>query len=135
MTSQQQWLITGTVDGIPIGIFDSHSGGGADADVQKHRGGGMGEEKAYAAMPAFGDVTITRVCERERDVELHRRLFPRAGRALASLSFQPLDDNGSPWGTPFTRSGRFKSISDPESDSNSASPATFELGFVITSAA
>ena len=135
MSTQMQWQVTGTVDGISIGTFDSYSGGGAEASVPKHRAGGMGEQKSYAALPEYSDATIGRVLERERDVDLFRRLQPRVGRALASLSIQPLDDNGSPWGEPFTRAGRLSSMTDPEADSNASEPTMFQLSIVVTSIA
>lgn len=132
MTTAQQYLTTAVIDGQPIGIFDTFSGGEVTAEVTKHRPGGMVGENSHAALPTYGDVTIGRELDRERDVELFRRLLSRVGRAQAALSKQPLDDNGAPWGKPFTYTGRFNGMTDPEADSTSSDVSMFELTFVIT---
>lgn len=132
MTTSQQFLVTVTVDGRPLGTFDTCSGGEPSADVAKHRPGGMVGENSHAALPTYSDVTVGRELDRERDVELYRSLISRVGRALASVSKQPLDDNGAPWGKPFTYTGRLSGMSDPESDSNDGSVSMWQMTFVCT---
>lgn len=132
MSTSQQNLITVTVDGRPLGTFDTFSGGEVSADVSKHRPGGMVGESSHAALPTYADVTVGRELDRERDVELYRSLLPRVGRALASISKQPLDDNGAPWGKPFTYTGRLSNMTDPESDSNDSAVSMWQMTFVIT---
>lgn len=132
MTTSQQHLVTVVIDGNPVGVFDTFSGGEASAEVAKHRPGGMVGENSYAALPTYGDVTVGRERDRLRDLELYRTLLGRVGRAQASLSKQVLDDTGAPVGKPFTYTGRLSGLSDPEYDSTSSDPSLYELTFVIT---
>lgn len=132
MTTSQNMLITVTVDGRPLGVFDTFSGGEVSAEVQKSRPGGMVGEKSHPALPTYGDVTVGRELDLVRDLELYRSLLPRNGRALASISKQLLDENGSPVGRPLTYIGRLSGMSDPESDSNSNDLSMWQMTFVIT---
>lgn len=132
MTTSQQFLITATVDGRPLGQFDTCSGGEPSADVSKHRPGGLVGENSYAALPTYSDVTIGRELDRERDVELYRSLLSRVGRAPVAVSKQPLDDAGAPWGKPFTYTGRLNGMSDPEVDSNDGSVSMWQMTLVCT---
>lgn len=132
MSTSQQSLITVTVDGRSLGAFDTFSGGEPSADVSKHRPGGMGQERAYGGLPTFGDVTVGRVLERERDIELYRSLLPRYGRAVVTISKQPLDENGAPWGRPFTYTGKLSGATDPDSDSNDSAPSVWQMTATIT---
>lgn len=132
MSTSQQSLITATIDGRSLGIFDTFSGGEPSADVPKHRPGGLVGEKSYAALPTYGDVTIGRELDLQRDVELYRTLLARVGKAPVSVSKQPLDENGAPSGRPFTYTGRLSAMTEPESDSNDSSVSMWQLTFVCT---
>lgn len=132
MTTSQQHLITVVVDGRPLGVFDTFSGGEVSADVAKHRPGGLVGENSYAALPSYGDVTVGRELDRQRDIELYRSLLPRVGAAPVSISDQPLGDDGTPFGKPFTYTGRLSAMSNPESDSNDPAPSMWTMTAVIT---
>lgn len=132
MTTAQQFLITVIVDGRPLGVFDSMSGGEVTADVGKHRPGGMVGENSHGALPTYGDVTVSRELDRQRDVEVFRSLLPRVGRAAVTISKQPLDDDGAPWGRPFTYVGRMNGMTDPDADSNDSTTSLWSLTAVIT---
>lgn len=127
MSTQQQSLVTVVVDGIPLGVFDTLSGGEITSENSKHRAGGMGRQKSYPAMADTDDITVSRVFERDRDAEKLRQLRRRVGRAAASATEQPLDDDGAPWGTPTTYTGTLIGIAPGEADSNSSDPRMFEL--------
>lgn len=135
MSTQQNSLVTVVVDGQPLGVFDTLSGGDVTAEPTKRRSGGMGPLKAYGALPDYDDVTVSRVYERERDHELLRRLRTRVGKANASVSEQPLDEDGAPWGRPTTYTGRLIGLTPGEADSESSDPRMFELTFQITEVA
>jgi hypothetical protein len=132
MTTAQSFQVTGVVDGVPIGVFDRFSGGEITAEVNKYRPGGMAEENTSHALPTYGDATIGRELDLTRDLELHRRLAGRVGRALASVSKQALDENGAPVGRPVTYTGRLSGMTDPDVDSTSSERAQFDMTFVIT---
>lgn len=132
MTTAQQFLITVTVDGRVVGTFDTCSGGEPSADVSKHRPGGLVGEKSYAAEPSYGDLTVGRELELQRDVELYRSLISRCGRAPFTASKQPLDENKAPWGRPLTYTGRLSAMSDPDTDSNDSAASMWTMTAVIT---
>jgi hypothetical protein len=132
MSTAQMSLVTVTVDGQPLGVFDTLSGGETSAEPTKRRAGGMGAQKSYPALPDTDDLTVSRVYERERDHEKLRKLRRRVGRAEASVSEQPLDEDGAPWGRPTTYTGRLTGVNPGEADSESSDPRMFELTFQIT---
>lgn len=130
MTSQQQTLVTVAVDGIPLGVFDTRSGGESSAEITKYRPGGMARQKVRGGLPEVGDVTVSRENENERDAELARQLRTRAGRAPMVVNEQPLDDNGAPWGKPTTWTGKLQSVNPGDADSNSNDGRMLELVMV-----
>lgn len=132
MTTAQNMLITVVVDGRPLGVFDTFTGGEPSAEVTKSRPGGMVQEKSHAALPTFGDVTVGRELDHQRDLELYRSLINRTGRAPVSVSKQLLDDGAAPVGRPLTYTGRLSAMTDPESDSASNDLSTWSLTFVCT---
>lgn len=127
MSTASQSLITVVIDGEPWGTFDSRSGGETTADITKHRPGGMGTEKAYPSLPTTGDVTVGRVYERERDVAKVAAVRHRTGRAAMSITEQPLDADGIPWGSPTTWTGLLSSVTDGDADSTSNDVRMLEL--------
>jgi hypothetical protein len=134
MATQQQSLISVTVDGAPLGIFDTLSGGATTADATKRRAGG-GQLKSYAALPDTDDLTVSRDYDRERDHEKLRELRRRVGRAPVSVSEQPLDDDGAPWGKPTTYTGRLTGVNPGDADSNSGDVRMLELTIQVTEVA
>lgn len=131
MSTQSQSLITVVVDGSPCGVWDTRSGGETTAEVGKRRPGGSLNEKARRGRPTTGDVTVSRGYERERDIELGRRLRTRVGKATVVITEQPLDDDDVAWGTPTTWTGVLSSINTGDVDSDSDEPRFCELGAVI----
>jgi len=131
MSTEMNWVENVVVDGIPLGPFDTRSGGDALAKETKHRPSGMGPEKTYVTLPSYSTATLGRVYERERDHELVRTLIGRAGRARASYSEQPLDGDGNSWGQPLISSGRFLGIKIGKTDSNSDAPRMLEVDIAI----
>lgn len=130
MSTQDSSLVTAVVDGQPLGVFDSRSGGEVDSEVSKRYVGGQRVQQIYKGLRAAGDVTITRGYERERDHELARTLEQRAGLAPMSVSEQPLDDEGNPWGKPKTWTGKLKSVNTGDYDAQSGEPRIIELVMV-----
>lgn len=129
MSTQHDYRVTVSVDGSPIGIFDSRSGGESDSDITaKWTGEGR---KVYPARGNVGDVTVVRGYERERDHELSRSLEKRVGRAAMSVSEQPLDEDGIPWGKPKVWNGKLKSVDTGEVDSDSEDPRDLTLVMTV----
>lgn len=129
MAVQMQYLVTVTVDGKNLGVFDSYSGGDAVSKSVKHRPGGMGTEKSYVSLPSYTTLTVSRVLERQRDWELERSLIPKAGKVLGAVYVQPLDEDGNVWGSPLVYHCRFLGVKPPKVDSTSDNVAMWELDF------
>jgi hypothetical protein len=129
--SEQQWLATLSVNGVDYGIFDKFSGGDVTATANKHRPGGMGPEITYLSLPTYSDVTLTKVYETQKDHDRVGTLHDLAGRALASVTLQPLDDQGNPWGTPRTYQGRLVAVKDGGTDSMSNAARMFEVDISV----
>lgn len=129
--SEQQWLATLNVNGVDYGVFDRFSGGDVSAAVNKHRPGGMGPEITYLSLPSYSDVSLTKVYETQRDHDRVATLHTLVGKALASVTLQPLDDNGNPWGTPRTYQGRLVSVKDGGTDSMSNAARMFEIDIAV----
>jgi hypothetical protein len=122
VSTEQQYLVSAVVDGRDLGVFDTMKGGDVKIKDAKHRPGGMGPEKSYRTLPTYDDVTVTRVGELERDWELIRWMADNSGAVTATITRQPLDDQGNAWGTPMTWSGRLASVTYGDVDSTSSSP-------------
>jgi hypothetical protein len=127
MTRMDQALITATVDGVPLGVFDKRTGGDTDSEESKYRPGGLGMQVALGGKTIITNVIIDRLYDLERDHELARRLRTRVGVALASVSEQPLDRDRNPWGRPIVWHGILKMVQTPERDSETNGPALFHI--------
>ncbi|XBB66865.1 hypothetical protein ABFU82_22575 [Nocardioides sp. WV_118_6] len=128
MSTQDQYRVTVTVDGRPLGVFDSRSGGESDTDITKKKTGEG--PKVYSSKPDTGDVTVGRGYERERDHELARWLRTRCGKGKMVISEQPLDDEDQAWGVPTTWTGILKTVNTGDTDTDSSDPRELELVMV-----
>src|SRR5687767_3479554 len=117
MVSQQNSLITVAVDGAPLGVFDSRTGGVSSAEVTKYRPGGMAKQKTRSGLPDVDDMTVAREFELDRDNDLARHLRTRTGKAPMSINSQPLDNDGAPYGKPTTWTGVLNSVDTGEENS------------------
>lgn len=129
MSTQQQSRITVSVDGESLGAFDACTIGATTAEVVKRRT--ADGERTYPSRNTHEDKTVSRVFERERDYELSRTLKLRVGKAMVTITEQPLDDNELPWGKPTVSNGRLSSVSTGDADSTSSEPRMLELSVVV----
>jgi hypothetical protein len=131
MTAQSQSLVTLVVNGKPIGVFQTRSGGETTAEISKYRPGGGAAQKARRGQREHGDVTVSREWERERDLIIERDLRLLCGRAKASVTDQPLDEDGVVFGKPVTYTGVLMSVNGGDSDSDSDDGKTLEVGLTV----
>jgi hypothetical protein len=125
--TEQNYLITVVVNGQALGVFDTFSGGDAAAPSVQHRPGGMGPQVSYATLAKFSPITVSRVLEPARDWELLRSLTQIGGRVDASMTEQPLDADGNPFGAPKTYTGQFLGVKSGKVDSTSDALRMFEI--------
>lgn len=117
--TEQQYRVTGYVNEVALGTFDTMSGGEPDAKDNKHRPGGMGFEVSYASLPSWSDVSVERVYEHKRDWELERSLENKTGRVTCHVVAQPLDPDGNAFGRAKTYHGAFRGLTIGKVDSTS----------------
>lgn len=129
--SEQQWLATLSINGNDYGVFDKFAGGDVSAPVNKHRPGGMGPEITYLSLPTYSDVTLTKVYETQNDHDRIAILHSLVGNGLASVTLQPLDDGGNPWGNPRVYQGRLVGVKDGGTDSMSNAARMFEVDIAV----
>lgn len=119
MAAQDKSLITVAVDGQPLSVFDTRSGGDASADHAKYRSGGGGPEKVRRARSTYTDVTVSReIDELRSDEELARTLRRKIGKAMTGSS-QPVDNDDVPIGKPTTYVGTLRHVDTGEENANS----------------
>lgn len=123
-----QFDVTVAVNGRNLGTFDKMSGGAGGSEETKYRPGGMGPEKSYGGRTTRDNITISRVYDQDRnDMVTLRWLDGLRGKAVVSVSRQPLDKEGNRFGKPDVYNGILLSCTPPEHDSNGSDPAMFEL--------
>jgi hypothetical protein len=116
-----------SVDGIPLGIFDTFSGGEADSDDTKHRSGGMGDEESLGGPRTRANFTVSRLYRLERDHGQAKMLDAAVGRGEVVAVRTMLDRDKVPFGDPITFTGTLKTFNHPEHDANSSDPKMVSL--------
>lgn len=123
---QDQWSNTVTIDGRPMGVWDTLSGGESDSEETKYKPGGMQPEVSLGGSRSIGNLTLARLLGRE-DWDFMRGLMNKTGVVGCIVSRQPLDGDGNPWGRPLTYRGTLKTVTPGDTDSNSSDAQTWEI--------
>lgn len=123
---QDQWSNTVTIDGTPLGVWDTFDGGASDSEETKYKPGGMQPEISLGGSRSFGNLTLSRLLGRT-DWDFMRDLMNKTGKASCVVSRQPLDADGNPWGRPLTYRGVLKAVTPGGTDSNSSDALTWEI--------
>lgn len=125
---QNTWANTVTVDGKSLGVWDTLEGGEIDSEESRYRPGGMAPQVSLGGVPTTGNVTLGRLLERGRDWDLMRRIAAtRVGKAAVTVHRQPLDRDGNPWGRPMIYRGVLKTVTPPDTDSDSDDAAVWQI--------
>lgn len=123
-----QWSNTVSVDGTPLGVWDTLAGGEIDSEETTYRPGGMGARISLGGSTMTGELTLGRLLVLGRDWDTLRRLAgSRVGKASVVVSRQPLDVDGNAWGRPMVYRGRLKTVTPPDTDSNGSDPALWQI--------
>lgn len=123
---QDQWSNTVTIDGRPMGVWDSLDGGESDSEETKYKPGGMQPEVSLGGSRMIGNLTLARLLGRQ-DWDYMHRLMNRTGNAKCTVSRQPLDTDGNPFGRPLTYRGTLKTVTPGATDSTSSDAQTWEI--------
>lgn len=124
---QDQWSNTVTIDGTPWGVWDTLGGGDVDAEETKYRPGGMGAQVSLGGQKSTGNITLGRLLVRSDWAAMKRLMTSRVGRARVTVSRQPLDVDGNPWGDPLVYSGTLQNVTPGDTDSNSSDAQVWEI--------
>lgn len=126
---EDQFAVTITIDGEPLGIFDKFDGGETSAEETKYKPGGMQPQKSLGGSSTTDNITVSRLVDNvdREDSALVKRLRPRVGKAECVASQQPLDIDGNPFGKPDVFTGKLQRVAGPGHDSEGSGPSLFEL--------
>ena len=127
MSRQDQFLITATYDGKPLGVWDKKAGGAPTAQDTKYRPGGMAPEVSLGGPVSVDNVTLTRMYDPVAQKALLKTLMGLVGRARIAVTQTDLDQFGAPLGSPFTYSGTLIKVTPPDADSMSNSASLIEI--------
>jgi len=119
MGTNSQAIVSASVDGKSLGVWDTRAGGESTATVNKYRPGGSKDPVVDAGRPDVADVTITRRWDQKRDIDVVSVLRSKIGRGILKVTEQPTDIDGVAFGKPTTWSGRLSSVTGGDVDSNS----------------
>lgn len=130
-TRDDTWLLSLSIDGRDLEVWDSLDGGEVDSDESKYRPGGLASEISLGGTRTVGNVTLGRNYDYLRDHPLLPWLVSRVGAGRAVIGRQPLDLNGIPQGSPTRYTGTLKTVTPPPVDSMSNDATKIELEFTI----
>lgn len=125
---QDQWSNTVTIDGRPLGVWDTLSGGDVESEETKYKPGGMGPEITLGGSVTVNNVTLGRLLRGLDDWEfMHGLMANRVGKARVTISRQPLDVDANPFGRPMVYRGVLQAINPGDTDSNSSDAHAWEI--------
>jgi hypothetical protein len=133
-TREDTWLVTVSLDGRDLGVWDTVSGGEVDSEEAKYRPGGMSPEISLGGTTTIGNLTVGRNLDALRDWPLIKWLAGRVGRGRGTIGVTPLDINGARNGDPLTYNGTLKTVTRPDIDSTGSDAAMVELEFTCDGA-
>lgn len=124
---QDQWSNTVTIDGTPMGVWDTFGGGDIDAEETKYRPGGMRPQVSLGGSTTVNNVTLSRLLDKEDWPRMHALMSSRVGKAGVTVSRQPLDSDGNPFGRPLVYRGTLQNVNPGDTDSNSSDAQTWTI--------
>lgn len=130
-TREDTWLITASLDGRDLGVFDTKSGGELDSEESTYKPGGMAQSISLGGSRTYGNLTITRYCDFVRDWPLIKWLASRAGSGRGSVGITPLTPAGERAGEPLVYGGTCKTVTPPDIDSTGTDAAMLTLEFTV----
>ena len=124
---QDQWSNTVTIDGTPLGVWDTFGGGDVEAEETKYRPGGMQPQVSLGGSTSVNNVTLARLLDKEDWPFMHKLMSSRVGKAPVVVSRQPLDADGNPFGRPLVYRGTLQNVNPGDTDSNSSDAQTWTI--------
>jgi hypothetical protein len=132
MSRVDQYAITLNVDGADFGIWDKLEGAEIDSEELQYKPGNMGAQISLGGSVQVGEITVSRLYVLNRDHDSIHWLISRVGKGSATVNKQPLDVDGNAYGRPLVYTGKIKTVTPPEVDSEGSDAAL--LAVAITPA-
>jgi hypothetical protein len=127
MSRLDQYNVTVSLDGTPLGTFDKMTGGEIDSEETKYKPGGMAPQVSLGGSVTVNNVTVSRLYRLDRDKAFESQLKSAVGKGAVKVTKQSLDVNGATFGSPLVYSGTLKQLTFPEPDSESSAAALVAL--------
>lgn len=112
---------------VAMGTWDKADGGDVDSTETKYRPGGGAEEITIGGAKTTNNLTITRLCDIDRDAPMIAQLMSWCGRARFTASVHYLDPSYNATGPTLTYSGQLKHVTPPAPDSSAQGAALLAL--------
>lgn len=132
-TREQLFLVTLSIDGVDLGVWDKWDGGDKDSASVKYRSGGQPDEEDLGGPVTFTDVTLTRNYRLSRDATLLGFLFNKVGIGGCVATKYPLARDYTVYGPHIQALGPLKTVTDPKVDSNASNPALLAVVLSVNS--
>lgn len=121
MSLTKQYAVSAWLGSLgALGIFDTFTGGGVEADELKYHPGAMSQVISLGGSSEVENVVISRMYQLNRDHTIVGRLLDQPGKTPMLIVKQPLDPDGNVWGRPLIYSGTYRRCTPPEHDSSAA---------------
>jgi hypothetical protein len=133
MSRSDQFDVTVTVKhsslvpDLSLGTFDTFSGGEVDSEETKYWPGGLGQQISLGGRRTVGNVTVGRLYSLTNDHKNMAKLMGLAGRATVVVTKTSLTPDGVATGDPLVYTGKLKSVTPPDHDSESSDASTWEM--------
>lgn len=126
---QDQWQNTVTIDGTSYGVWDTMAGGAVGATETKYSPGGMGPQVSLGGKSNVDNLTLGKLLEPNTTEwgRVKHLMATRTGKADVSVSRQPLDIDGNPFGEPLTYTGKLLTVTPGDTDSNSEAAQVWQI--------
>lgn len=126
---QDQWLNTLTIAGKNYGVWDTLAGGDIAFSENKYKKGGMKPEKTLGGTKTVNNVTLGRLLDIEDadDWDLLKGLMVLEENTPATISRQPLDADGNPFGKPLGYTGLVLQAMPGDTDANQEGPQVWSV--------
>jgi hypothetical protein len=130
-TREDTWLVTVSLDGVDLGVWDGFTGGEGDSEEQVFHPGGMAGVTSLGGQQTFGNVTISRNLDALIDWPRVRWYYSRRGTGRIVIGRTPLSSDAVRSGSPLTFLGTLKAVTLPDHDSDGTDVAMLEFECTI----
>lgn len=121
---QDQWANTLAVqmDGrsVDLGVWDTLGGGDVAWSETKYSPGGMAPQRVLGGAKTVNNITLGRLLDADEkdDWSVLQRMMQQRSEVPATVTRQPLDVEGRPFGAPLVYTGKVIGVAPGDTDSN-----------------